>query len=255
MNVFKQLIKSLYSPKDIASYRTQGIGKTILYVFLLTLLSVIPTIYLLGSTIFGSLNTLETTIKNDFPAFEIKDGELISEDEVPLTINHEDLSIVFDSNGIVKKDELLNSENTIAFLQDEFVFNAGGQQQTYAYSLLGDKSIDKAMISDLLSSADSWLVIIISIMAVVIYIFTAAIRFIEISILALLGLLLMKIMQRKLEYRYLWRMSAYSVTLPTVFFTIMGALQTIVPNGAFISWLVGVIILMLSIKEIPHNKE
>ena len=40
MNIFKQLIVSLYSPKDIAKFHQQGIGKTILFVFFLTLISV-----------------------------------------------------------------------------------------------------------------------------------------------------------------------------------------------------------------------
>ena len=37
MNVFKQLIVSLYSPKDISTFHHQKIGKTFLYVLILTL--------------------------------------------------------------------------------------------------------------------------------------------------------------------------------------------------------------------------
>ncbi|MBN6888884.1 uncharacterized protein DUF1189 [Cytobacillus horneckiae] len=255
MNIFKQLIKSIYSPKDIASFRTQGIGKTIGYVFFLTLLSVIPSIYFLSASILNGVNSLETSIEKDFPNFVIENGKLQSDEEVPITINNKEVTIIFDSNGIVKKEEILNSENTIAFLEDEFIFVSGGQQQGYAYSMLGDVSLDKETTMNLLSEANSWLLVIISIMAILIYLFTVSIRFIEISILALLGLLIVRILQRGLEYRFIWRMAAYSVTLSTVFFTIMGALQTTVPNGALISWLIGIIMLMLSIKEIPHKKD
>ncbi|WP_174881655.1 DUF1189 family protein, partial [Metabacillus niabensis] len=39
MNIFKQLFTSIYSPRTISTFRFQGIGKTILFVFILTLVS------------------------------------------------------------------------------------------------------------------------------------------------------------------------------------------------------------------------
>lgn len=62
MNIFKQLFKSLYSPKDIAFYRFQGIGKTILYVFFLTLLSVIPTVYYFSAAVINGLDAAQTAV-------------------------------------------------------------------------------------------------------------------------------------------------------------------------------------------------
>ncbi|XYJ24178.1 DUF1189 family protein [Bacillus velezensis] len=38
LNIFTALLKSTYSPADIAKTRFQGIGKAILYVFLLSVL-------------------------------------------------------------------------------------------------------------------------------------------------------------------------------------------------------------------------
>ena len=61
-------------------------------------------------------------------------------------------------------------------------------------------------------------------------------------------------MGKNVSYRYLWRISAYSVTLPTVFFTIMESLKTIVPSGFFIHWFVAIMMLMLTLKEVPSEK-
>ena len=48
MSIFKQSIKSLHSPKYIAAFRMQGIGKTIRYLFFLALIMCIPmTIYMI----------------------------------------------------------------------------------------------------------------------------------------------------------------------------------------------------------------
>jgi Protein of unknown function (DUF1189) len=255
MNIFKQFIRSLYSPKDISMFRFQGIGKTILYVFFLSFISVIPTIYFLSTAIVSSVEEIQDSIENDFPEFYIEDGQLHSDENKPITINTNNVVIQFDSTGTLTNNDIRANQNTVAMLKDEFIFAAGGQIQTYDYSMLTGVSLSKQEITDYIAAADSFLMIVLPIMAIFIYLFSAGLRFIEVSILALVGLLIKNMLNRKLEYRHTWRMSAYSITLSTVFFTIMASLQTIVPNGAMISWLVGAVILLLSIKEIPQAKK
>ncbi|UOE54420.1 DUF1189 domain-containing protein [Bacillus sp. CMF12] len=253
MNIFLQFYKSLFSPKDIALFRHQGIGKTILYVFFLTLLSVLPTVYYSGSAIINGLNAIDKTIDSDLPGFEITEGQLHTEEEAPVTLNKDNFTIIVDSTGAVDTTVLSESGNTIALLKNEVYIHAEGQKQTYPYTLLTSRTITKDDLSDFLSSAESLMPIIIPLIAVVIYIFAAGIRFIEISLIALAGLLLKNALSKKLEYRHLWRISAYSITLPTIFFAVMSALQTVVQNGAIINWFVSLIILLLSIKEVPSH--
>jgi hypothetical protein len=253
MNIFLQFYKSLFSPKDITLFRHQGIGKTILYVFFLTLLSALPTLFYSGSAIINGLNAIDETIDSNLPDFEIAEGQLHTEEEVPVTLNKNNFTIIVDSTGAVDPSVLSESGNTIALLKNEVYILAEGQEQTYPYTLLTSGTLTKDDLSDFLASAESLMPIIIPLIAIVIYIFAAGIRFIEISLLALAGLLIKKALAKKLEYRHLWRMSAYSITLPAIFFTIMTALQTAVQNGAIINWFVSLIILLLSIKEVPSH--
>lgn len=253
MNIFLQFYKSLFSPKDISLFRHQGIGKTILYVFFLTLLSVLPTVFYSGSAIINGLNAIDETIDSDLPDFEITEGQLHTEEEVPVTLNKNNFTIIVDSTGAVDPSVLSESGNTIALLKNVVYILAEGQEQTYPYTLLTSGTLTKNDLSDFLASAESLMPIIIPLIAIVIYIFAAGIRFIEISLLALAGLLIKKALAKKLEYRHLWRMSAYSITLPAIFFAIMSALQTAVQNGAIINWFVSLIILLLSIKEVPSH--
>ena len=61
--------------------------------------------------------------------------------------------------------------------------------------------------------------------------------------------------QRKtLNYQQLWKLSAYSITLSTIFFTIMRALVITVPSEFLVNWFVNFIILFLVLKEIPRRK-
>lgn len=255
MNIFKQFFKSLYSPKDIALFRFQGIGKTILFVFFLTLISLLPTIYYLSTATINGLDAIQNSIKNELPAFQISEGTLQSDEKAPIILNKNNLTIIFDSTGTANVAEVARSKDTIAILQHEAVFIANGQSQSLPYSMLSDMTFTNEDLQNMLSSIDSSLVIIIPIMVIIIYILTSGLNFVQISILAVLGLILKKLLLRHLQYRHLWRISAYSITLPTFFFTIMEALKTTVPNGAIINWFVAYIVLFLAIKEVPMPKK
>lgn len=254
MNIFKQIIVSLYSPKDISTFRTQGIGKTILFVFFLTLIAALPNIYFFSTSLNSGFHALENNVQNEIPDFTIKDGILQSNETAPITIKNSDMTIVFDSTGTISEENITQADNTLFILQDEFAYSVAGQTQSTAYSMLGDVTITKADIIDLMASISSLLPVIITIIILVIYIVSSAMKFVEVSILALFGLAIKNMMQKKSNYGQLWRLAAYSVTLPTIFFMVMDFLRTIVPNGFFIHWFVAIMMLLLSIKEIPSQK-
>ncbi|MFE8695422.1 DUF1189 domain-containing protein [Cytobacillus sp. FJAT-53684] len=255
MNIFKQFIKSLYSPKDIAPYRFQGIGKTILYVFFLTLLSIIPSSVYFSTALINGMGAIQDSVKTELPSFIIENGEMQSDIDVPKIINKDDFTIIFDSTGTVNQKELSNSNNTIALLKNDAYFVAGGQVQSFSYSMINDAVLTNDDIESVLATFDSLLAIIIPLIVLVIYIFAAGLKFIEISFLALVGLLLKKLLEVDIQYRHTWRLAAYSVTLPTIFFTVMDSLKTLVPNGAILNWFVAFIILFLVIKEIPRPEK
>ncbi|MGQ0517969.1 DUF1189 family protein, partial [Bacillus sp. D-CC] len=54
MSIFTQLVKSVYSPKDMALFRFQKIGKTILYIMLLCLITTIPRTFFFNCLIYHS---------------------------------------------------------------------------------------------------------------------------------------------------------------------------------------------------------
>src|SRR3954470_20499521 len=136
MNIFKQLYKSIYSPKDIALFRFQGIGKTILYVFFLTLISILPSIVYFSTALTTGVDSAKTIINDKLPDFSIQDGHLTAETKVPITINKDDFSIILDPTGAISASAVENEGNALALLEDKFVFAAGGRYDTYPYSML-----------------------------------------------------------------------------------------------------------------------
>jgi hypothetical protein len=255
MNIFKQFYKSLYSPKDIASFRFQGIGKTILYVFLLTLLSVLPSVIYLSTTLTTGIETSQTIITDELPDFSIEDGHLDAETKVPITINKDNFSIILDPTGALSAEDVEDEGNAFALLENEFVLTAGGRVDSYPYAMLEGLSITKGDLLEFINAIGGMKLIIIPVVSLFIYLIACAGSFIEVSVLALIGLALKNLLGRKLNYRQLWRMAAYSETLPTLFFTIMAAIKTQVPNSFMINWFVVIIVLYLAINEIPKPKK
>ena len=255
MNIFKQFYKSIYSPKDIALFRFQGIGKTILYVFFLTFISILPFIIFLSTSLSTGIDSAKSIIKDEAPEFSIKNGLLSAKTEVPVTINKDDFTIIIDPTGAISDSDVENEGNAFAMLKDEFVLSSGGRIDTYPYSMLQGLNITKSSMLDFFDTIGGMKGIIIPVMSVFIYLFSSAASFIEVSILAMFGLALANLLGRNLNYRQLWRMAAYSETLPTLFFTIMAAIKTSVPYSFAINWVVAIIVLFLAINEMPKPKK
>ncbi|HZH58192.1 MAG TPA: DUF1189 domain-containing protein [Metabacillus sp.] len=254
MNIFKQIYVSIYSPKMISTFRFQGIGKTILYVFILSLLSTLPTAIYFSNSLTEGIVSFDETLSDDLPSFTIENGALSTDSEKPVEIKKGGFFIILDDTGAYGVEEMETKENAIGILSDKFVFAANGQAQTYEYSLL-NMSISKEDIMEISSQFNQLLPIFLTILIIVMYLFGAFVKFIEITILALFGLAFKNNLQRKVNFKQLWVIATYATTLATVFFIIMDSLQVIVPSGFLLNWFVHLIVLYLALKEIPTLKK
>ena len=250
MNIFKQFIKSLYSPKDIAKYRYQKIGKTILYVFFLMFISVIPFFYHFGVLTSEIVNEGRKIVEEELPPFYIRNGELISDIQEPLTIRKEKITFIFDSTGTMTKDDAERKTNAIALLKNELVVTStGANAQSFSYTTIGE--ITNKTIVSFFNSGAIW--IIIPIIFIIFYTFVSGIGFLKITIFAYFALLLAKILSKQLVYRHAWRMTAYCMTLSTVFFMITEFMQIVFPFRLYLDWFIITIMMYLSIREIPSS--
>ncbi|WP_096224848.1 DUF1189 domain-containing protein [Geobacillus sp. FJAT-46040] len=255
MNVFTQIWKSLYSPKDIARFRFQGIGKTIGYVFLLTFLSILPTLSYASVSLVEGVRTTGALLRDDLPPFSIENGELRSAAAEPIHIDQGGFTIIFDSTGEVTREEVERFPNAIALLKNEAVLVASHQAQHYSYAAFPDVVITDEDVRAFITSLQSLLPVLIPLFGLVLYVLACAGKFISVCLLAFFGLIFAGMLDKKLRYRHTWIMSAYGITLSTVFFALMEAVQTIVPYGMFIHWFVSLAVLFLAVKEVPASAQ
>jgi hypothetical protein len=254
MNIFAQLFKSLYSPNDIARFRFQGIGKTILYVFFLTFISVLPMAYHFANGFLEGIKNTGELLKSELPAFTIENGELNSSATEPVIIDKSGFRIVFDSTGQTTKEDVERYTNAIGFLKHEIVLVSNSETQYYDYAMFQNMKLTDKDVHSFIETLQSLMPVIVPVIFVILYIFASASKFIGITFLAFIGLIIRGTLGKNIKYRHTWIMSAYAVTLSTIFFAIMESLQVIVPYALAIHWFVSVTVLFLAIKEIPSPK-
>lgn len=137
LNIFKQLWVSIFSPKDIASFQNQGIGKTILYVFFISLIAFLPSAYYFGTMIVDGIDAMHETVSEDLPAFEIKNGTLTTEEDEPFSLNKNGYQIFVDGTGALTPEKVAaESDEAVALLKSDLVFVSGGNVQSSPYSVL-----------------------------------------------------------------------------------------------------------------------
>ena len=255
MNIFSQFIKSLYSPKHIASYRFQGIGKTILYAFLLSLITILPSAIYLTNAILDGADHMAKALVTEFPDFEIKDGRLYSEEKTPVIIDDDAATFHFDSTGTLKANDITSPTGIhFGILKDEFVIAADGESQIISYSMIPGLELTNEEASDFIKSAKSSLYIFIGLFLVMMYLFTTAILFLEITLLAYLSGIFITFMNRKANFGQQWRIATYSFTLAITFFTFMNFIQVPVIGDVYVKWFITLMMIYLTIKEMPIPK-
>ncbi|PEK21808.1 hypothetical protein CN568_17275 [Bacillus pseudomycoides] len=251
MSVFTQLVKSLYSPKDMALFRFQRIGKTILYIMLLCLIATIPKTFTFGNFTQDVVSTVHQSIEKDLPDFKIENGELHADVKEPIIKEDGNFVFVFDPNAT--DTTAYANKQGVFVLKDKVVSINNNQTQSQSYSDFGNGTFEKKDIKDIISAIDSIYPILMLVVGIVIYLFQLFISFLGVTILAFIGSAMGG--QRKLSYKQVWTLTAYSYTIPTIFFMIMDLLKINVPWSFLLYTAIILIVLYLTIKEIPKPKE
>lgn len=99
------------------------------------------------------------------------------------------------------------------------------------------------------------LVIIIPIYLIFTYVLYSGLLFIKISFLAWIASSLAKGLKRTLPYRNAWRLTAFSITLPTILFGLFPLFRIDIPFGILYDLAVSLIYITLAIFKMPRSKK
>ncbi|SER81588.1 DUF1189 domain-containing protein [Salisediminibacterium halotolerans] len=253
MNIFQQFIKSLYSPETIAKFRLQKIGRAILYVFLLMVIATLPAVISLSIGINTIYNEFTSQLE-EFPDFEIENGVLQSDAGSEINEAEDGTAIIFDPDGEYSSQDVTEYDQAFAFLEREAVFYTGATTEQVSYQELGIE-ISKDELNELTDTIGGMMPLILTVVGLIIYAVNTGLKFIGVTFLALISLILKRNQVNDLSFKQGWILSAFTVTLPTMIFAVIDMTGIVIPFSFGLYWLIAVIMMYLVIKNIRLGRE
>ncbi|MBO8156080.1 MAG: DUF1189 domain-containing protein [Bacillaceae bacterium] len=248
-NIVQQFLYSFYHYKNVSVFRFQKIGRSIGYIFLLTLIATIPLMINTSIQSSKALNSVNDEILSQVPDFSVDDGTLKLKGHDLYMTNHG--SVLFTNqeeweNGV--SDGIVFSKTKISLVADS------SPVSEFQYSLLGLGNASKQQVLETIQTIQSlkWFILIIYFSFY--YLFAVGVKFIEVSILAALGLYLKTKMNKNINYQQSWNLSAYALTIPAILVAWADAAPVTLPFSGLVFWGGAGIILYRIMTYIPSPK-
>lgn len=260
MNILKRFWKSLYSPETIATFRSDKLSKSIIYLIILVFIAFLPTAYYTYSTTKDALHVGEKTIRQQIPTFQVDSGKLKvtnkKEKQEPISIDQGNLHIYFDASGQLTSNyvdaRISSYDSAIAFLEDGIYISALDNSQKISYKMVGIS--DKASLIKAYQSLEKLATILIPIILFFVYVIMLLSMALEVLLFAVLGYLLAGSGRSGISFKQTWNIGAYSITLATIFTMIMEIIQVTVPFNMEINLIVSLIFVYLAIRTISSKQ-
>ncbi|MDV2884024.1 DUF1189 domain-containing protein [Alkalihalophilus pseudofirmus] len=254
MNAFQFFYKSLFDKKVIAYSRFQPITKALLHVLMVVFIACIPFIVSLIMTYVSSINQLEESLENDMPAFSLRDGELQAEVDEPYV--NESLSegvFVLDPNNQLTTQDLEQLGEGIIFQQNEALLFRYGSTHSVNYSLIGLQEVSDTELNERLTDIKGFLPFLLAIISLLMYSGVLGLAFLGITILAFVALLF-RGTRKNIQYRHMWLITAYAMTLPVILFAWADVFIGGIPGYLLVLAVVCMIVYALSAIPKPKQK-
>ncbi|EUJ41683.1 DUF1189 domain-containing protein [Brochothrix campestris] len=256
MKLFTRFIKSIYSPDDIASYRTVKTGGFIAQIILIACLAFIPTAYLVATQSTALLADVTDVVKNDFPDFTIKDGTLqaTSDKTIMKSLNQGVLGFATsDDNAESSLSQLTPvTQIGVGFFKEGLVVEYFGTSQTIPYSMINLES--KADLVKMLDSTKESATYVLTMIFIFMFVLLLVMTTIKVFFYGLFAFLLGKSGRKNITYLAAVKISAFSWSLMTVFTFITDIASISISYLSEFNILITIVIMFLAVKRIPMEK-
>lgn len=244
LNFLSRFKISAFQIKKYSSFLSEGINKVITYILMLSILIGM----ILGTVQFIILNTVEkglnSSLKQEEFQFEIKEG-LLDFKNSPYKIEEGGTLVIIDTNKSLNESEsfritTVHKDISTVFVKDGIIVNQNGDEYKLKYSQIPflNGEINNEVAINILTKAKPIKYVVFIIMILVTYISLM----VNGLIISLLGMISNKINKAKLKYKDIFKISLYSLTLPTL-------LNLVFPIGSF-KILIAIIYTTIAINNI-----
>lgn len=246
--------KFAYSFFDFATYKdflAQGLGKSILYIFLVTLIfSTITNIKTIG-TFNTDLSNIEDKLTHNAPKFEFKDGLLSIDSNEPIYYKYDGQMLIFDTSGTTNASSLDSYSDGIYVNSNSLILRQNYNTiQTVEFTNFNELVVNNKIAQDTLS-------IMKIVFPVILLLLNPILSFFEnlVSGFAIIGPLSISIgslMGVKLNYSKACTLSFYAMTLPLLLKALVEISGVHLPEFIGVFYIVALLYCGLAIKEIKN---
>ncbi len=238
MNVFSELVHSIYDCKSYKAFLNDKKRKTFLFGFLLVLIYFLITIIVPFARFQISTGGVVRLVDEVVPDFAIADGRLsvegqfeFEEGDTYVYVNTEESGIAEDAEDEIF-DNLYRYGTVIIADSQSMIVKSNGQVETLMISDL-DLEITK---DELIQMFRPFVTIMIVVILVIIFLFMEATFFFGVIFVALLGMIVASCMQAKLTFGELYKLGVYTRTTPLL----IKAVFSFLPFGIPFFWLISI---------------
>ena len=249
MSLFSRFINSMTKLDAYECFIKHPLKKAIAYLFIVAILfGGISSIKII-SNYNTTINQLLNSFKIEVPDFLFKNGELEVNAEMPYIITNEGDPLVV----IIDTSQSLNDNLLDGYEKGMFITKSGAiskenifETRKYNFSIFRDVTFTK---DDLLKYLPylKWLSIVIIIFTLSCYICG---KFISAFILSICGIAIQKILNYKVGFKDLYKLSVYTLTLPILFKTIISVTDLKIPYFFVIYYGTALVYLWMVIKNL-----
>ncbi|NLK21495.1 MAG: DUF1189 domain-containing protein [Epulopiscium sp.] len=210
---FSKILKSITDFKMYPLIIKESVGRAIGYLVLLSLiiglLGCIKPIYLTNKVIDMAVKTFESEI----PYFNLSNGELTVEDEMPMVFEQGSQIIIIDTTNQIDKGILNDYYQGFILYKNSMINKQGPQYQEIKYTDLGNLEFDRDSIKAFMPKLKY---IIIPIIIVFVILGAVLGKLFSSLIVSILGLIVNAISKGNLKYDGIYKIGIYSLTLPSI---------------------------------------
>lgn len=255
MNILQQFARSLYSSNFIAAIRFQKFGKTFRYILLLTSLSLIPIIIVAVQMWNSDIPKVLTTIQKEIPAFTVSNGELKMNELETFNVYNEYFFFSIDGKDEITENSLANYTFSIVFKEKELIISTGDSVNKVLYSTFNNITFNEKTVSSYIDTAQTMIPLLLFVFFIIFFIIQLLGKFLDVLILAAFAVLFAKSVQKRGTYMQFISLSAYALTISSLFFAIMNSINIDVVWGGYVYWGVNFVVMLLAINSMPKPKK
>ena len=213
MGFAAKVANSITKPDAYGCFLKETVGKAIIYLVLLTL--IFESINLVRPVIEynNGINQIIRTFNMNAPNFTIKNGQISVDGDMPIISKDNGYIFIVDTTGKTDETALDNYYSGILVLKDRIIQKESSfQKRVYSLKDLGSLVITKSDVQGYIP-----LLKIVNIFIVLFgYIGFFAGKLISALVLAVLALIVNAILKTNREFKDLYKLSIYALTLPVI---------------------------------------